>query len=152
MSKIQAIIEELQNIHDGDAWHGPSLKESLSGLTARQAATRPLGNAHSIWEIALHIAGWEDVFRRRLEGEAISEPEEGDFPTPAAVSEDAWGRALDRVNGAHRALIGTIAGLTDERLREMVVGKDYTVEYLLRGLVRHNVYHAGQIALLKKAA
>jgi uncharacterized damage-inducible protein DinB len=150
MSKIQAIVEELKNIHDGEAWHGPSLKEILSGVTAGQAAARPLANAHSIWELTLHIEGWEEVFRRRLKGQAIAEPEEGDFPPATESSEEAWNRALRKLDETHQALIETIAELPEERLNEIVIGKDYTVDYLLRGLVRHNVYHAGQISLLKK--
>ena len=148
---IQGTIDELKNIHDGDAWHGPSLKEILSGVTAEQAAARPLANAHSIWELMLHIAAWEGVFLRRLAGQALEEPEEGDFPPVTDASEDAWRRTLTRFDETHRSLVEAIAGLTDERLRETVAGKDYTVEYLLRGMVRHHVYHAGQIALLKKA-
>ena len=150
MSKVQTIIDEVKNIHDGDAWHGPSLKELLSGVTAEQAAARPIATAHSIWELALHIAVWEDVFRRRLGGHAINEPEEGDFPSVTDTSEEAWRRTLTRLDETRRNLIEAIAGLTDERLGEKVVGKDYTIEYLLRGLARHHVYHAGQISLLKK--
>jgi len=150
MSEIQGIIDELKNIHDGEAWHGPSLKEILSGVTARQAAARPLAKAHSIWELALHIAAWEGVFIRRLAGLSLEEPEEGDFPVVTEVSEEAWRRTLTRFDERHRNLVEAIAGLADERLRETVAGKDYTVEYMLRGLVRHHVYHAGQIALLKK--
>jgi uncharacterized damage-inducible protein DinB len=151
MPKIQAIIDDLKNIHDGDAWHGPSLKEILSGVTAEQAAARPIANAHSVWELILHIAAWEDVFRRRLIGQLINEPEEGDFPPITDASEEAWLRTLAWFDDTHRKLIETIAGLTDERLGEIVPGKDYTVEYLLRGIARHHVYHAGQIALLKKS-
>ncbi|MGH9936678.1 MAG: DinB family protein [Blastocatellia bacterium] len=150
MSEIQTIIDELKNIHDGDAWHGPSLKETLSGVTARQAAARPLANAHSIWELTLHIAAWEGVFMRRLAGLTIEEPEEGDFPPVTDTSEEAWRLTLTRFDERHRSLVEAIAGLADERLRETVTGKDYTVGYMLRGLARHHVYHAGQIALLKK--
>ncbi len=150
MSEIQTIIDDLRNIHDGDAWHGPSLKEILSGVTAEQAAAKPLANAHSIWELTMHIAGWEDVFLRRLAGRQMNEPEEGDFPVVTDASEEAWRRTLARFDDTHRSLIESIAKLTDERLREIVPGKDYTVEYMLRGLARHHVYHAGQIALLKK--
>jgi uncharacterized damage-inducible protein DinB len=150
MSEIQTIIDELKNIHDGDAWHGPSLKEILSGVTAEQAATKPLANAHSIWELALHISAWEGVFMRRLAGLQLDEPEEGDFPAVTDTGEEAWRRTLNRFDEAHRRLIEAVATLTDERLRETVVGKDYSVEYMLRGLMRHHVYHAGQIALLKK--
>ena len=150
MSEIQTIIDELKNIHDGEAWHGPSLKEILSGVTADQAAAKPLANAHSIWELALHISAWEGVFMRRLAGLQMDEPEEGDFPAVTDASEEAWRRTLTRFDEMHRRLIEAVSTLTDERLRETVVGKDYTVEYMLRGLWRHHVYHAGQIALLKK--
>src|SRR5262245_30813630 len=150
MSEIQTIIDELKNIHDGDAWHGPSLKDILSGVAAPQAAARPLPGAHSIWELTLHIAAWEGVVIRRLAGQPMNEPEEGDFPPVTDASEEAWRRTLTGFDGRHRNLIEAIAGLTDERLRETVPGKDYTVEYMLRGIARHHVYHAGQIALLKK--
>jgi uncharacterized damage-inducible protein DinB len=150
MSKIQTSIDELKSIHDGDAGHGPPLTEILSGVTAEQAAARPLANAHSIWELILHIAVWEDVFRRRLTGEALNEPEEGDFPRVTETGEEAWRRTLARLDDTHRSLVETIAEFTDERLSDIVSGKDYTVEYALRGIARHHVYHAGQIALLKK--
>ena len=150
MSVVQTIIDDLKNIHDGEAWHGPSLKDILSGVTAEQAAARPIANAHSIWELILHIAGCEDEFMRRLGGMQINEPEEGDFPVVADTSEEAWRRTLARFDETHRGLIEAISALTDERLSETVAGKDYTVEYMLHGLTRHHVYHAGQIALLKK--
>jgi len=150
MSEIQTIIDELKNIHDGDAWHGPSLKEILSGVSAEQAAAKPLANAHSILELTSHVAAWEGVFMRRLAGLQMNEPEEGDFPAVTDASEEAWRRTLNRFDEGHRRLIEAVATLTDERLSEIVPGKDYTVEYMLRGLLRHHVYHAGQIALLKK--
>ena len=150
MSEIQTIIDELKNIHDGEAWHGPSLKEILSGVSAEQAAAKPLANAHSIWELTLHVAAWEGVFMRRLAGLQMNEPEEGDFPAVTDASEKAWSRTLTRFDEWHRMLIEAVSALTDERLSEIAPGKDYTVEYMLRGLMRHHVYHAGQIALLKK--
>lgn len=150
MSDIQTIIDDLKNIHDGDAWHGPSLKEILSGVTARQAAAKPFANAHSIWELVSHIAVWEGVFIRRLAGTQLNEPEEGDFPVVTDTSEEAWRRTLARFDETHHSLIEAIASLTDDRLREIVSGKDYTVDYMLRGILRHHVYHAGQIAILKK--
>jgi uncharacterized damage-inducible protein DinB len=150
MSAVQTIIDDLKNIHEGEAWHGPSLKEILAGVTAQEAAARPLAKAHSIWELALHIAGWEDVFIRRIAGEPMKGPAEGDFPQVTDPSEDAWRLTLTRFDEVHRRLIGCISELTDERLGETVAGKDYTIEYMLHGIVRHHVYHAGQIALLKK--
>ena len=151
MSEVKAIIDDLKNIHGGEAWHGPSLKEILAGVTAQQAAARPLAKAHSIWELTLHIAAWEHVFIRRIAGEPMKEPAEGDFPAVTETSENAWLQTLTRFDEMHGRLIETITGLTVERLGETVAGKDYTIGYMLRGIVCHHVYHAGQIAVLKKA-
>jgi uncharacterized damage-inducible protein DinB len=149
MSEIQATIDQLKNIHDGDAWHGPSLKETLAGVTAAQAAARPLPNAHSIWELVLHIAAWESVSLNRLAGKPMNEPEEGDFPLVTDSSEAAWRKTLTQLDETHRRLIEAIAGVTDDGAT--VAGTDYPVAYMLRGIVCHHVYHSGQIMLLKKA-
>lgn len=151
MSEISETMNELKIIHHSDAWHGPALLEVLNGVTFEQAAARPLPHAHSIWEIVLHIAGWEDVFRRRLEGEQASEPEEGDFPPVREVSEESWAEALAKLESVHERLLGRISELSDEMLEEQIAGRDYSVRFLLHGIVRHHVYHTGQIALLRKA-
>lgn len=151
MSKIEKITNELKNIHDGDAWHGASLKDALDGIKADQAAARPLKNAHSIWEIVAHIEGWEDVFRRRLEGQEISEPVTGDFPIPVEQGETAWTETLKKLENTHRELLLSVEKLTDSDLETKIAGKDYSYRFLLRKTVDHKVYHSGQIALLKKA-
>lgn len=152
MTEIERIIEELNDIHDGNAWHGPSLTESLTGITAEQAAARPVPSAHSIWEIVNHIAGWENVWRRRFQGDPNAfEPEEGDFPGGTEVSEPAWQTTVVRLNEIHRQLIDDIAALTVDHLDANLPNRDYTYRFLLRGAVRHHVYHTGQIGLLRKA-
>jgi uncharacterized damage-inducible protein DinB len=150
-TNIVDIVDELERIHEGDAWHGPALRELLSSVTAEQAAARPIPTAHSIWELVLHITGWGNVFRLRLEGNPLSSPPEGDFPPPADTSQEAWAETLSRLDDSHAQVISTVAGLSDSTLQERVAGKDYTTRFLISGIVRHHVYHAGQIALLKKA-
>ena len=150
MSEIESLIDELQRIHDGDAWHGPALREVLIGVSAEQAAARPLSTGHSIWELVRHITAWERVFRRRLEGEPVDEPEEGDFPPVDDTSEAAWAQALAGLNQEHTQLIKVVSGLSDSALQEKVAGRDYPVRFQLASTVRHYVYHTGQIALLKK--
>ena len=151
MSEITHIVNELRSIHKGDAWHGPALGALLAGLTPEQAAARPLPNAHSIWELVLHIAAWENVFRRQLEGQLINEPEEGDFPGVEEANEKNWAESLAKLDSEHEQLLAVIANLTDAKLEEPVLEKAYSVGFMLHGLVRHQVYHAGQIALLRKA-
>src|SRR2546423_10106367 len=151
MSEVANILDELRRIHDEDAWHGAALKESLSGVTTEQAAARPIAGAHSIWDLVRHITVWENVFRLRLEGHPVAEPEEGDFPPVEVISEEAWAEALRQLDDGHERLLQTVAGLDDSVLPEQVPGKGYSTRFLLDGIVRHHVYHAGQIALLKKS-
>jgi uncharacterized damage-inducible protein DinB len=151
MSEIKEIIEELKNVHDGNAWHGASLKDALDGINYEQAAARPLKNAHSVWEIVAHIEGWEDVFRRRLEAQQISEPETGDFPVPAEQDETAWTETLKKLENTHRKLLLAVEKLPDSVLDTKIAGRDYSYRFLLRKTVDHKVYHSGQIALLKNS-
>jgi uncharacterized damage-inducible protein DinB len=151
MSEIANILDELREIHNGNAWHGPALHELLAGLTPEQASARLVPNAHSIWEIVLHIAGWENVCCRRLEGDSATEPAEGDFPRTVEVSAEAWSRTLAKLESEHERLLSAVANLSDSALDSLIAGRDYSVRFLLRGIIHHHVYHAGQIALLRKA-
>jgi uncharacterized damage-inducible protein DinB len=146
-----ALAEELRIIWEGDAWHGPALQELLDGVTPAQAARRPLPGGHSLWELVLHVAAWTDVFRRRLEGERIDDPEDGDFPRVGEPTPEAWGAALARLGRAQEWIAHRVARLSDADLDAPVPGRDYSRRFLVHGAIRHVVYHSGQIALLKKA-
>jgi len=153
MTEVERIGEQLRRAYEGEAWHGPALQEILAGVTTAQAASRPLPQAHTIWELVLHIAAWESVVRRRLGGEAIGDlPPEQDWPPVGDTSEAAWKKALDELERGHQALRAAVAGLSDARLAEKVLEQDYSVYAMLHGVVQHDLYHAGQIALLKKAS
>jgi len=145
------LADELRLIAQGDAWHGPGLAELLKDVSPERAAARPIPGAHSIWELVLHIAAWTDVFRRRLEGEAVDEPQEGDFPPPGERTPEAWARAQAHLRAAHERLAERVTRLRSAELEAKVPGRDYTVGFMLRGAIRHAVYHSGQIGSLKKA-
>lgn len=152
MKEAERIADQLRRAMQGEAWHGPSLKEILAGVTAAQAAARPVGGAHTIWEIVLHIAAWETIVLRRLGGETVKDvSSEIDWPPVVETSEAAWQRALAALENGNRRLCEAIAQLPDERLRERVPGKQDSFYGELHGIVQHDLYHAGQIALLKKA-
>jgi uncharacterized damage-inducible protein DinB len=151
MSQASNIVDELKRIHDGDAWHGPSLRELLNGVSAQMAASRPISDAHSIWEIVLHIAGWEEVVCRRLDGIKTDAPSEGDFPPVGEGGEEGWRETLTKLDSIHEQLVKRVSELPDEALGGQVVGADYSIEFLLRGNIRHHVYHTGQIGLLVKS-
>jgi len=152
MREVKRIEDQLRRAMEGEAWHGPSLREILEGITAGEAAQRPIPDAHSIWEIVLHITVWESVVRRRLAGEVIVElPPELDWPRPRDGGEAPWKQALAALVRGNQLLRQAILGLNEERLRDTVPGKNYSMYYMLHGVVQHDLYHAGQIALLKKA-
>jgi len=155
MSETKRILDQLKCAYEGEAWHGPSLREILADVTAEQAAARPLPNAHSIWELVLHIAAWENAARNVLEGLPINVPPEENFPTISDTSEAAWQDALATLETVHHGLRAAIARSTDADLDTLVDNKDtgrrYSVYCLLHGVVQHDLYHAGQIVMLKKA-
>lgn len=151
MEEVRRVHDLLERAWDGGAWHGPAVHEVLEGVDAQTAAARPLAGAHSIREIVLHLAAWEGAVLERLGGTARPEPEEGDWPKPAD-GEGAWGEALALLTERNRRLRATVAGLEGTDLARGVTGQEYDVAHMLHGAVQHAVYHAGQIALLRKAA
>ena len=152
MTEIERILDQLRRAYEGEAWHGPSVKEVLAGITAEQAHARTLENAHSIWELVHHIAVWEDVGRRRLTGDRaaieISGPE--DWPPPDDKSEAAWEQAKTSLDRGHQALVAAIANVPESRLDKPIIEGLSTVYVTLHGVIQHDLYHAGQIAILKK--
>jgi len=153
MSEPARIADQLRRAFSGEAWHGDSLLEVLQGVTAAQAAARPIKNAHSIWELVLHITAWDGACRRRMQGKTASLKAEQNFPPVKDTSEAAWQGALQHGKDVHEDLVQAVAQFPESRLREKVPGKkpDYhNFYYMLHGLVQHELYHTGQIALLKK--
>lgn len=150
MSEKANIVENLKRLQEGNAWYGPSLREILVGVTAEKAAAKPIPGFHTIWELVLHIAVWENAFIRRLEGHPMDQPDEGDFPPVKETTAEAWAQTVKYLETTHEKLNNTISKLPDSALQETIVGKDYPVRFMLVGIVQHHVYHAGQIALLKK--
>jgi uncharacterized damage-inducible protein DinB len=158
MTEIDRIVDELQQEHSGDPWHGSPLLHILDGVTAEQAAARPVPNGHSIWELVLHIAAWKGEARRRLSGAPASDPEEGDWPVVGAPTSERWNEARRRLQQAHDALVEAVRQTPEARLFEATndprnppLGTGVSHYVLLHGIVQHDVYHAGQIAILKKA-
>src|SRR5512146_275359 len=152
IDEISRIADQLKRAFEGDAWHGPAVLEVLEGVSARAAAGKPVAGAHSIWELVLHIAAWDGAIRRRMEGQALQLSDEQDFPPVKDTSDAAWRAALEDLKQRHADLIQGVLSMPDHRLTSQVPGKDYDFYHMLHGAVQHELYHAGQIALLKKAA
>lgn len=152
MSQTEYLADQLERGFRGGAWQGPAVAETLAGIDAAAAAARPLAGAHSIWEIVHHLTVWNEVPRRRLDGERLQNlPAERDWPPVADVSEAAWRAALAALEDSHAALHARVLDLADSRLDDAVAGSDPTVRGMLLGVLQHNAYHAGQIAVLCKA-
>jgi uncharacterized damage-inducible protein DinB len=150
MSEVARLLDQMRRAWDGDAWHGPPLRRLLDGIDAAAADARPVAGAHSIAEIVRHIAFWKGVARERLTGAVVLPSDEESWPAAPA----GWEESVSLLERRHAELVQAVAGLTDDRLADTAAGRDrnYTAYVLLHGVVQHDLYHAGQIALLKKAA
>jgi uncharacterized damage-inducible protein DinB len=150
---LDGILDDLRRGHDGDVWHGSPLRKILDGVTAEIAYARPILNAHSIWEMVAHLAVWDGVVADRIaERRAIETPDSGDFPAVTESSPEAWAKALGDLDRQHARLVEVASKLDESRLVETVAGKGYSTAHMLRGVMQHVAYHAGQIALLRKLA
>lgn len=159
-TECNRILDQLQRAYDGDAWHGPSLSAALEDITARQATHRPIAAGHTIAEIARHVTTWTREITRRLRSGLAHDLEEPDWREGGAVAnDDDWAALLDDLDAAHAELVGEIGKLTDADLEGMIgdvrdraQGSGISRYVMLHGLIQHHIYHAGQVALLRKAA
>ena len=142
------IADQLRRSCSGPAWHGPSLSELLEGVTEELAARRAVAGGHTIHELVLHITAWMRAARERLTATApIDLTLEEDWP-PA---DGPWSAALANLGSEARALEEAVLLFPDERLdRRAPAHQPQSYYGLLHGVIQHNLYHAGQIALLRK--
>lgn len=150
-SEAGNIADQLRRAFDGSAWHGPALLEILADIDAVTAASRPIANVHSIWELVLHIGVWDRSGLVRLGGEKYQPTGEDNFPPVSSATESTWLKVVADVKRTHDKLVKTVTALPDSRLWDRVPGKRYDFYHLLHGIAQHELYHAGQIAVLKKA-
>ena len=151
MSEISFIVDQLKLAFEGEPWHGPALMEVLEGIDAKAALDRPIGKAHCIWELVLHLAGWEQVVAKRLQGQPATLSDAQNFGHLDSTTEHSWMSAVAILRQNHAQLINLVSALPESRLSERVPGKDYDVRFMLYGALQHAAYHAGQIAILKRA-
>ena len=150
-SEPARIADQLCRAFEGSAWHGPALLELLEDVNAATAAAHPVPSVHSIWELLLHVEVWDGTGLRRLAGQKYQPTGLANFPMPPEPTEAAWRKAVTSAKRTHDALVKTVTVLSDDRLRDRVPGKRYDFYHMLHGIAQHELYHAGQIAILKKA-
>lgn len=129
------------------------MRDLLAGITAVQATARTLPTAHTIWELVLHIDLWADIALRATMGIPMLKlyGTGKDWTKPFTGSEDEWVAAQGHLFETGERLAGEIEAFDDARLSEIVPGREYDFYHLFHGVVQHSLYHAGQIAILKRA-
>jgi uncharacterized damage-inducible protein DinB len=153
-TECNRIANALASAISGDAWYGDSLRKTLDKVTVKEAQARPIDNAHTIWELVVHVEAWVKFCLGAVQGTPIpawsTMPKEQDWPTVGDTSDKAWQQAVSSFFSTHLKLMEAIKTLDDDRLETTVPGRTYNFYHLFQGMIQHAVYHGGQIALLKK--
>jgi uncharacterized damage-inducible protein DinB len=141
------IIDLLQNSFAGPAWHGPAVMEVLATVTP-QSLTKKISDSHSIIELVMHMTAWRDFVAKRLEGNNSFEVSEAEnFPNGAD-----WKSAMDALQQSQKKLVEAISSFPEEKFQDKVPTRTYNFYTMLYGIIQHDIYHTGQIVLLKKIA
>lgn len=151
--EMEILLKLLEESFIKKAWHGPNLRGSVRGITIEEAAWRPAPDRHNMWEILVHCAYWKYIVRRRILGEKKgSFPWKGSnwFKRPLVLTKAALSRDIALLEETHRTMVEAIASLPIKELKRIPKNSKVRNEAIIRGIASHDVYHAGQIQLLKK--
>ena len=152
-AEADRLDDQLRRALEGEAWHGPAVLELLAGVSAAQAASHPIPGAHSIWELVLHIASDYDLVLRRLSGDGRELTAAEDWPPCPPFTEENWRRTVEDLGRLNERLRQAVRDFPVERLDDRLVPESpYSAYTQFIGVTQHNLYHAGQIALLKRAS
>jgi uncharacterized damage-inducible protein DinB len=150
--ELSRLEGQLGRALEGEAWHGPSVLEALEGVSAEQAAAHPIDGAHCIWELVLHLCGTYGLVLRRLGGDGRQLTESEDWPPVPKPSAENWSASIRALRQLNEELRRAVKSFPVERLDQPLVSEvSYTAYTQFIGITQHDLYHAGQIALLKKA-
>lgn len=152
MSEVSRLADQLRRSCFGEAWHGPSLQDILDGMTESQALLRVAPQTHNVWELVLHVTCWNELAASALTGTPLPDgPESLSWPPIEDTSSAAWEKALERMEQGVVTFKEAIERLSDAELEDIAPGRTYEMHHLISGVTQHNLYHAGQMALIKKA-
>ena len=151
MTEPQSIAQLSESVFRDGGWIEVSLRDLFHSLTAAEAAAHLISGAHSAWEIALHLAAWHEAVQRRIGGETVELSDAEDWPAPVAATEAGWQAALKKLEGTYAAMVQAIRGMKSERLDEIVPGRPFSFYVMLHGVMQHDLYHSGQVLMLRKA-
>lgn len=152
-NEIALLLAVLDDAYAGKSWQGPNLKGSIRGLSPEQAAWRPGPNRHNIWELVMHAAYWKYSVKRKLMNEKRgSFPVKGSnwFARPQELTRGAWKEDLRLLDEIHHSLRQIVASLDPGVLGKPIAGVRYTYAKIIYGVAAHDIYHTGQITLIKR--
>lgn len=145
------IDEQLRLSFEGGAWHGPAVLQVLDGVGAEAASAHPIGAAHSIWELVLHLGGTYGLVLRRLQGDGRQLTPEEDWPAVVSQTAESWQEAVRTLHGLNEELRQAVRVFPAERLDAPLVAEPpYSAYTQFIGITQHNLYHAGQVAVLRR--
>jgi uncharacterized damage-inducible protein DinB len=147
---MEILADQISRAFWGESWHGPSVREVLADVSAEDAAAHPIAGAHSIWEIVLHMTGGYILVLRRVRGERAQLSPEEAWPPVAEFSSEAWRESQHTLEQLNQQLQSAVRAFPAERLSQEL-GSEYPAYIQFCGTPQHDLYHAGQIVLLKKA-
>ena len=154
-TEIKILLDCLDQAYDRKSWHGTNLRGSIRGLSAEQAAWRPAPQRHNIWEIVVHAAYWKYIVYRRLSGEprgSFSLKGSNWFVRPQEATAAAWRADIELLAETHKSLRAAIAKMNPKTLYKIPPNSKLNDFALISGIAAHDLYHAGQIQLLKRLA
>lgn len=152
MTTIERLVDQLRRSAEGDAWHGPSVREVLEGVAVEDASAHPIPGAHSIRELVLHMAAGNRLVLRRIDGDGRQLTPEEDWPAPPDATADAWQQEVASLLALNQQVREAVAAFPATRLDEPLVDHPpYSAFTQFIGLTQHDLYHAGQIVLLRRA-
>jgi uncharacterized damage-inducible protein DinB len=150
MEENQRMVKLFKDLFNGDPWLDSSIIGILSGVSAQRAARKPENATNSIWEIANHVADWREVVLARIHGAPANTPEHNYFLPVEDESAEAWQETLRKLQLTQDAWLGFLETVSPEKLSETYLDSDYTVYDLVFGIMQHDAYHLGQMALVAK--
>jgi uncharacterized damage-inducible protein DinB len=150
-SELERLEEQLKRSFEGGAWHGPSVLETLVDVTPEAASAHPLAGAHSIWELVLHLAATYRLVLRRLEGNETQLTPAEDWPAVPSPTASNWQNAIGWLKQLNQQLRSAVLNFNAGQLDQPMASESYTAYTQFIGVTQHDLYHAGQIALLRKA-
>lgn len=143
----------MQEFYNGEPWFGDSILKTLKAVNPSLAFNHPVTNAHSIAELLSHIIAWQKLLLKRLQGDdqfAVDQMTSFQWEFIDNDQKTAWSTLLITFEDDYKEIIRSLQNTNDSLLNKRVAGREYNFQYLIQGILQHNIYHLGQIAVLRK--